>query len=76
MKNFTNRTYFVTQTELKASNMFLLSIQIPKNNRKIFQDLKQKWSKCRGCRSRCKKGVELATLYKFKFKIHNKKLAL
>ena len=76
MKNFKNRTYFVTQTELKPTKMFLLSIKIPKNNKKLFQDLKEKWSKCRGCRTRCKKGIELAMLYKFKFKVHYKNTTL
>ena len=72
MKMFENRTYFVTQSDLKANEMFLLSIKIPKNSKKVFQDLKKKWSKARGCKSRCQKGIELAILYKFKFKVYYK----
>jgi len=71
---YRNRTFlhlessFPTETE-----NVLLVLLVPRKKRKSARQLKKKWSKqSRGKKGRMRKGLELALLHKYEFKIYNK----
>ena len=72
LKGYRNRTFLLVKNEIpKENNLLLLSLQISVRKRNTLKDLRKRWAKeSRGVKGRLKKGIELATLYKCKFKIH------
>ena len=72
VKGFNNRTFLVMKSELPSCQKhLLLSVRFSRHGRKRVVEVKKKWAKeSRGKKGRLKKGIELALLYKCKFKIH------
>jgi len=72
LKGFENRTFLVMKSELPYSNKhLLLSVRFSRHGKKKIVEVKKKWAKeSRGKKGRLKKGIELAMLYRCKFKIH------
>jgi hypothetical protein len=75
---YRNRTFlhlehsFPTDTE----NVLLILV-VPRKNRSSARKLKMKWSKqSRGKKGRLRKGLELAILHKYEFKIYSKASSL
>lgn len=72
LKGYRNRTFLLIKNELpKNKELLLLSLQVSVRKRNTLKDLRKRWAKeSRGVKGRIRKGIELATLYKHKFKVH------
>ena len=72
MKGYRNRTFLLLKNKIPDNNELLLfSIRFSVRKKNTLKELRKRWAKeSRGVKGRVKKGIELAMLYKCKFKVH------